>query len=339
MTWDKFIKPGNIDIQYSDPQLREATFNVAPLERGFGVTLGNALRRVLMSSVEGSAISAIRIEGITHEFSTIPGIKEDVPEIILNLKSCRLALRSDQPHKARLVVRGPGVVCAKDIEASSEVEILDPDHVICTLEDKASLNMELTIDKGKGWKQAATQLEKSSPIGLIFIDALYSPIVSVNFKVEKTRVEGKTDYDKLVLNIKTDGSISPEEALNKAGLILRDHFNLFVAESDKNMVIEEVTSTAESELKKNLEKTVDELELSVRSMNCLKNANIFNIRDLVKMSEADMLRTPNFGRKSLDEIKAILANMGLSLDMDIPSELDTNDENILNAIIKKNRLG
>ena len=243
----------------------------------------------------------------------------------MNLKACRLALRSDQIRKARIVARGPGLVCAKDIESSSDIEVLDPEHVICTLEDKASLNMELTISNGKGYVPAATQLEMNSPIGLIFIDALYSPIEKVNFRVEQTRVGEHTDYDKLILSIKTDGALSPEEALNKASTILKYHFSLFAKNDTIINTEQEEENNEESELNKKLNIKVDELELSVRSTNCLKNANIFYIRDLVKMSESDMLRTPNFGRKSLNEIKAILKGLGLSLDMDISSEEEEND--------------
>ena len=319
MTWSKFIKPGKIDIQYSDLQLREAAFIIEPLELGFGLTLGNALRRVLMASIQGSAITSIRIEGITHEFSTIPGVKEDVPEIILNLKSCRLKLHSNQAKKARIVVRGPSIVRARNIEASSEIEVLDPDHVICTLEDGASFNAELIVESGRGYAPAVSQVEGNLPIGVISIDALYSPVLMANFKVQQTRVGQRTDYDKLIVTVRTDGSISPDDALSQAGLILRDHFDLFI--NGKEIITKqnnEISSTEEVAFNKNLLTKVEDLELSVRSANCLKNEGIFYIGDLIQRSEIDMLKTPNFGKKSLNEIKAVLDSMGLTFGMEIP---------------------
>lgn len=311
------IKPGKVDVRYSDPQLRDGTIVIEPLERGFGMTLGNSLRRVLLSSIKGSAITSMKIEGVAHEFSTIPGVREDVPEIALNLKACRVKLHADRAKKVKIVVKGPRIVCAKDIECSSDVEIMDPDHVICTLEDGASLNMELTIESGKGYVPSATQAEQNNVIGLIAIDAMYSPIELVDFKVEQTRVGQRTDYDKLSLRIKTDGSIRPDDALAQAGAILRDHFASLV-NFDEYPLYEGKEDGEDFPFNKNLLRKVDELELSVRSANCLKNENIFYIGDLILRSEADMLKTPNFGRKSLNEIKALLSAMGLSFGMNIP---------------------
>lgn len=319
MTWSKLIKPGAVDVKYTDPLLREGVFVIEPLERGFGMTLGNSFRRVLMSSISGSAITSIKIEGVTHEFSTIQGVKEDVTELILNLKSCRVLLESDLSKKAKIMVKGPKVVLAKDIEGSSDIKILDLDHKICTVGEGSSLNMELTIERGKGYVPAVSQKDGNLSIGTISIDALFSPILLVNYKVEQTRVGQRTDYDKLILTIKTDGSLRPEEALSKASIILRDHFELFVNESDKALEQPGLSEdTDEDKLNPDLLRSVEELELSVRSANCLKNEGIFYVGDLVKRTASDMLHTPNFGRKSLSEIQAVLANMGLSFGMSVP---------------------
>ena len=311
------IKPGKVDVQYSDPLLRDGTIVVEPLERGFGTTLGNSLRRVLLSSIKGAAITSVKIEGVAHEFSTIPGVREDIPEVVLNLKALRVKLNSDRMKKVRLVQKGPKIVCAKDIECSSDVEILDPDHVICTLENGASLNMELTIENGKGYVPTSSREQQDSQIGVILIDAIFSPIVLVDFKVDQTRVGQITDYDKLTLRVKTDGSIRPDDALAQAGSILRDHFSSFV-NFDDSPFHDNKESVDDFPFNKNLLRKVDELELSVRSANCLKNENIFYIGDLIQRTESDMLKTPNFGRKSLNEIKGLLTTMGLSFGMNIP---------------------
>lgn len=316
-TWKMLIRPGKVDVSYSDPQLREATIVIEPLERGFGTTVGNSLRRVLLSSITGSAITSIKIEGIAHEFSTISGVKEDVPEIILNLKALRLSLHSDRAKKIRLVAEGSKIVTAKDIECPSEVEILDPDHFICTLGESAKLDMELTVETGKGYVPATAQEERSNVIGHMAIDAIFSPIELVDFKVEKTRVGQRTDYDKLILKIRTDGSLRPDDALAQASAILRDHFATLV-NFDEAQFLETKEESGDVPFNENLLRKVDELELSVRSANCLKNENIFYIGDLIQRTEADMLKTPNFGRKSLNEIKALLAGMNLSFGMTIP---------------------
>lgn len=316
-TWEKLIKPGKIEVMYSDSKLREATIVVEPLERGFGTTIGNSLRRVLLSSIAGTAITSIKIEGVTHEFSTIPGVKEDVPEIILNLKALRLCLNSDRARKVKLIVDRAKIVTAKDIECPSDIEILDPDHFICTLGESAKLNMELTIERGKGYVPASEHEDNDGVIGHIAIDSIFSPVMLVDFKVQPTRVGRRTDYDKLILKIKTDGSIRPEDAVAQAGAILRDHFAQFVNFEDVQ-VEESLSGHTDVPFNENLLKKVDELELSVRSANCLKNENIFYLGELVQRTEADMLRTPNFGRKSLNEIKALLTSMDLSFGMHIP---------------------
>ena len=316
-TWKMLIKPGKIDVRYSDPQLREATVVIEPLERGFGMTVGNALRRVLLSSITGSAITSMKVEGVAHEFSTIPGVKEDVPEIILNLKALRVNLHADRAKKVRIVAEGPKVITAKDIECPAEVEVLDPDHFICTLGESGKLDMELTIDSGKGYVPAASQKNGASVIGHIAIDAIYSPVELVDFKVEQTRVGQRSDYDKLILKIKTDGSVRPDDALAQAAAILRDHFTALVNFDEVQFADSKDESDA-FPFNENLLRKVDELELSVRSANCLKNENIFYIGDLIQRTEADMLKTPNFGRKSLNEIKALLAGMGLSFGTTVP---------------------
>ncbi len=321
------IRPGKAEVEYSDQLLRDGTVVISPLERGFGTTIGNALRRVLLSSIPGSAITAVKIEGVAHEFSTIPGVREDVPEIILNLKSLRVKLHGDRQRKVSVLASGRKVVRASDINCPSDVEIMDPDHVICTLDGDASINMELTIDNGKGYVSAANQNYPDKPIGLILIDAIYSPIELVDFKIEQTRVGQKTDYDKLIVRIKTDGSIRPDDALARAGAILRDHFASLVNFEEFPMTaIEEEKD--EFPFNKNLLRKVDELELSVRSANCLKNENIFYIGDLIQRTEADMLKTPNFGRKSLNEIKELLQAMDLGFGMTVPGWPPENIEGL-----------
>ena len=316
-TWEMLIKPGKIDVRYSDPKLREAIVVVEPLERGFGTTVGNALRRVLLSSIRGSAITSVKIEGVAHEFLTIPGVKEDVQDIILNLKALRLRLRSERVRKLKLLAEGAKEVTAKDIECPSDVEILDPKHFICTLGESAKLNMELTVENGKGYVPVSELAERSDVIGHIDIDALYSPVEFVDFKVQSTRVGQKTDYDKLILKIRTDGSVRPDDALAQAGAILRDHFAMLVNFEEAHC--SGMRSVRDDlDFDENLLKKVDELELSCRAANCLKNENIFYLGDLVQRTESDMLRTPNFGRKSLNEIKAVLTNMGLSFGMTVP---------------------
>jgi DNA-directed RNA polymerase subunit alpha len=310
-TWQSLIKPGKVDVKYRDPLLRDGVIVIEPLERGFGTTIGNALRRILLSSISGTAVTSVKIDGVTHEFSTIPGVLEDVAEIILNLKSLRLKLYSDKVRKVVISATGPKIVRASDINCTADVDVMDPDHVICSIEAGASLNMELTVKNGRGYVQAVHHEDKSNIIGLMSIDSIFSPVRLVDFNVEQTRVGQRTDYDKLILRINTDGSIRPDDAFGQASAILRDHFSGFV-NFDEHQVYEPREENDEMPFNKNLLKKVDELELSVRSANCLKNENIFYIGDLIQRTESDMLRTPNFGRKSLNEIKELLAGMELS---------------------------
>jgi len=311
-----FQIPTKTDVDKDTLTVTYGRFTAEPFERGFGTTVGNSLRRVLLSSLTGAAIVSVKLEGVLHEFSTIPGITEDVTDIILNVKKIRLRLHADKTKSIRLRKKGPGVAKAGDIEHDADIQILTPDLHIATLDKGATLDMELVVRRGRGYVPAERNKEEEMPIGVIPVDALYSPVTRVNYLVENARVGRMTDYDKLILEIHTDGSISPEDALSDAALIVRGHLDIFINVKD----IEEAISrpaVAESitESNKNLLRSVNELELSVRAANCLKNANIKTIADLVQKTEADMLRTKNFGKKSLNEIKEILNEMGLSLGM------------------------
>ena len=298
-------------------------FTVAPLEKGFGVTIGNALRRVLLSSIQGAAITAIKIDGVLHEFSTISGVVEDVSEIILNLKEVRLKLLNKSVDKIHLKVKGPGEFKASDIaKDTSEFEILNPDLHIMTLNEDADFNMELKISRGRGYSLANENKQADQPIGLIPIDSIFTPVTNVRYKVENTRVGVRTDYEKLILEVFTDGTITPDDALTYCGKILKDHIQLFINfdieddEDDADEIDEEMLR-----IKKLLKTSVDELELSVRSHNCLKAANIKTISDLVRKEESEMLKFRNFGRKSLTEIHKILEEKGLGFGMDVDKYL------------------
>ncbi len=332
--WTQFL-PAEKKIQTGFDARRAATMMVEPLERGFGLTLGNALRRVLLSSLQGAAVTAISIDGVLHEFSSIQGVSEDVTDIVLNIKAMPLKMNSDTPRKVRLRAEGPVTVTASMIELGDAVEVLDPNHVICTLDRGAKLNMELTIENGKGYVPATQNKPEGAPIGLIPVDSLFSPVKKVAFKVENTRVGNRTDYDKLILSVETNGALSPEDAVGIAARILQDQLQLFINfEEPRAAVSHGAEETAKGDLgfNKNLLKKVDELELSVRSANCLKNDNIVYIGDLVQKTEAEMLRTPNFGRKSLNEIKEVLTLMGLSLGMNIPNWPPENIEDLIRKL-------
>jgi len=325
--WTELIKPNQLDIQPGDDPQRKATIVAEPLERGFGLTLGNALRRVLLSSLQGAAVTSIHIDGVLHEFSSIPGVREDVTDIVLNIKALALRMHSEGPKRMRLHAEGPGPVTAGQIITGADIEVLDPDLVICTLDSEARLNMEMTVDTGKGYVPATQNRPEDAPIGLIPVDALYSPILKVSYKVENTRVGQVTDYDKLSLSLETNGAVTPEDAVALAARILQEQLRLFINfEEPQGERREE--SAEEVPFNKNLLRKVDELELSVRSANCLKNDNIVYIGDLVQKTEAEMLRTPNFGRKSLNEIKEVLGQMGLHLGMEIPNWPPDNIEEL-----------
>ena len=316
--WQELIKPSKLAISPDAGNSNIATIVAEPLERGFGVTLGNALRRILLSSLQGAAVTAIQVEGVLHEFSTIPGVREDLTDIVLNIKSLALRLHGEGPKRLTLKANKPGAVTAGMIETGHDVEIMDPDLVLCTLDDAANLYMELTVQSGKGYVAATQNRPEDSPIGFIPIDALYSPVRKVAYKIENTRVGQATDYDRLSMTIETNGTVSPEDVIALAARIVQDQLQLFINfEEPRESLREE--EAVEPEFNPNLLKKVDELELSVRSANCLKNDNIIYIGDLVQYSESEMLRTPNFGRKSLNEIKEVLSHMGLHLGMEIAS--------------------
>ncbi len=289
-------------------------FTTEAFERGFGTTIGNALRRILLSSLTGAAVTTVKIEGVVHEFSTISGVTEDVTAIILNVKSLRLGLHTDKPKTIRLKKKGPGEAKGADILHDGDVTILTPDLHIATLDKDATLDIEMTVKHGRGYVPAERNKEEGLPIGVIAIDSIFSPIRRVNFHVENARVGRMTDYDKLTMEIWTDGTISPRDALSTGAGILREHLDIFINPEERSEGKSEAGyEESHREVNKNLSRSVNELELSVRAANCLKNANIKTIADLVQKSEGEMLRTKNFGKKSLNEIKEILSEMGLSL--------------------------
>ena len=322
--WQELIKPTQLDIKPGNDPARKATVIAEPLERGFGLTMGNALRRVLMSSLQGAAITSVQIDNVLHEFSSIAGVREDVTDVILNLKGVAIRMEVEGPKRLSISAKGPAVVTAGDISDSAGIEILNRDHVICHLDDGADLFMELTVNTGKGYVSSEKNKPEDAPIGLIPIDAIFSPVKKVSYDVQPTREGQVLDYDKLTMKVETDGSLSPDDAVAYAARILQDQLGIFV-NFDEPESARAQDDEDELEFNPLLLKKVDELELSVRSANCLKNDNIVYIGDLIQKTEAEMLRTPNFGRKSLNEIKEVLSGMGLHLGMDI---VDWPPENI-----------
>jgi DNA-directed RNA polymerase subunit alpha len=314
--WQELIKPNKLDVVSGDDPKRFATIVAEPLERGFGLTLGNSLRRVLLSSLQGAAITSVHIDGVLHEFSSIPGVREDVTDIVLNIKDIAIKMPGDGPKRMVLKKQGPGKVTAGDIGTVGDISILNPSLVICTLDEGAEIRMEFTVNSGKGYVAADRNRAEDAPIGLIPVDSLYSPVKKVSYRVENTREGQILDYDKLTMQVETNGSLSPEDAVAFSARILQDQLNVFVNFEEPRRV-ETTPSIPELAFNPALLKKVDELELSVRSANCLKNDNIVYIGDLIQKSEAEMLRTPNFGRKSLNEIKEVLAQMGLHLGMEV----------------------
>ena len=314
--WQELIKPNKLHVTPGEDPKRVATVVAEPLERGFGLTLGNALRRILLSSLQGAAITSVHIDGVLHEFSSIPGVREDVTDIILNIKDVAIKMQGEGPKRMTLKKQGPGVVYAGDIGVTGDIAVLNPQLALCTLDEGAEIRMEFTVNTGKGYVPADRNRAEDAPIGLIPVDSIYSPVKKVSYKIEPTREGQVLDYDKLTLQIETNGSLSPDDALAFAARILQDQLNVFVNFEEPKR---EEASPAIPELAFNpsLLKKVDELELSVRSANCLKNDNIVYIGDLIQKTEAEMLRTPNFGRKSLNEIKEVLAQMGLHLGMEV----------------------
>ncbi len=326
--WQELIRPMKPEIVSGHDPERHATIIAEPLERGFGTTLGNALRRVLLSSLQGAAVTAIQIDGVVHEFSSIPGVREDVTDIVLNIKQIALRMHAEGPKRLTLKKSGPGEVTAGDIEDVADVEVINKDHVICTLDEGADVRFVLSVSAGKGYVPAERNRPEDAPIGLIGVDALYSPVKRVAYRVENTREGQVLDYDKLILEVETNGAVKPDDSVAYAARILQDQFQIFVnfEEPSEARPIEE--DKPDLPFNPALLKKVDELELSVRSANCLKNDNIVYIGDLIQKSEAEMLRTPNFGRKSLNEIKEVLAQMGLHLGMEAPNWPPENIEEL-----------
>ena len=322
--WQDLIKPDRLVIEPGEDSERLAVVVAEPLERGFGLTLGNALRRILLSSLQGAAVTAIQIDGVLHEFSSVPGVREDVTDIVLNVKAISVRLHGESPKRMTLRGQGPGEMTAGMIDTGHGIEILNPDLVICTLDDRAKLSVEMTVGVGKGYVAADLNRPEDAPIGLIPVDALYGPVKKVSYKVEDTREGQILDYDKLTMRVETNGAVTPENAVAYAARILQDQLALFVSFREPAVESREEPQVAPA-FNRHLLRKVDELELSVRSANCLKNDNIVYIGDLIRKTEAEMLRTPNFGRKSLNEIKEVLAQMGLHLGMEIP---DWPPENI-----------
>lgn len=314
--WQELIKPEKAEIDHGSDPKTLGKIVAEPLERGFGLTLGNSLRRILLSSLQGAAVTSIQIDGVLHEFSSIEGVREDVTDIVLNVKAIAVRMHVEGPKKMRVHAEGPCEVTAGMIEAGADIEIMNPELVICTLDKGAKLNMEMTVNTGKGYRPAAMNRPEEAPVGLIPVDSVFSPVRKVTYEVEDTRVGQITDYDKLTLRIETNGVISPEDAVAYAARIMQDQLAVFINFDEPT---EMASKKEESELpfNRNLLRKVEELELSVRSANCLKNDNIIYIGDLVQKSEGDMLRTPNFGRKSLNEIKEVLTVMGLHLGMQV----------------------
>jgi DNA-directed RNA polymerase subunit alpha len=316
MLWKGFQRPKRLEVERETLTDRFGRFYAQPFERGFGTTIGNSLRRVLLSSIEGAAITAVKIDGVLHEFSPLPGVVEDATDIILNLKQIPLKIHSDATKTLVVRVDKPGVVRARDIQLDQDVEVLEPEAHIATVSSGGKLHMELRMKRGRGYMAADKNFDEDLGIGWIPIDSVHSPVKKVNYLVEAARLGQTTDYDKLTLDVWTNGSVTPSDAVSLAARLLRDHMNIFV-----NLDEAEQAADTQAEAPRlgtgneNLDKSVEELELSVRSYNCLKNANIRTIRELVQKSEAEMLKTKNFGRKSLNEIKDILQGMGLGLGM------------------------
>jgi DNA-directed RNA polymerase subunit alpha len=314
--WTDLIKPKQLEVDEKTLTSTYGKFYAEPFERGFGQTIGNSLRRILLSSLMGASIVAVRMKGILHEFSTIPGVTEDVTDIILNLKEVRLRLNDGEQHTLKVEAKGPGTVLAKDIVGSANVEILNPDQKIATLSRDAKLDMELVAKLGRGYVPAERNKEEGAPVDTVFIDAIFSPVQKVDFTVTNARVGQRTDYDRVVFEIQTDGSVKPDDAMAYAAKILQDQVSIFVNFQDEPQQ-ERRDDRPSIPLNDNLFRSVDELEFSVRSQNCLQNADIKYIGELVQKSEQEMLKTKNFGHKSLNEIKEILREMGLELGMKI----------------------
>ncbi len=315
MLWKGFQRPKRLECDNSTLSPTYGLFYAQPFERGFGTTIGHALRRVLLSSIEGASITAVRIEGVLHEFSSLPGVVEDTTDLILNLKQIPMKLHADHPETIRISAKGPCTITSKDIEVNQNVEILDPDIHIATLGEEGRLDMEMRVKVGRGYVPADRNFDEDLSIGYIPVDSAHSPVTRVNYRVEDARLGQTTDYDKLTMEVWTDGSVAPQDAVALASKLVQNHLAIFINFEESGEEMDDSFGQENEVLHENLNRSVDELELSVRSYNCLKNANISSIGDLVQKSEQEMLKTKNFGRKSLVEIKEILSEMGLSLGM------------------------
>lgn len=328
MKWKSLMMPKGIQIENPENIPNFARVIVEPLERGWGHTIGNALRRILLSSLQGAAVTSVRIDGVSHEYSTIEGVVEDVTDIILNIKQLRLKLLADHDTTLRLEVKGEGEVKASDIEKNPDVVILNPDLHIATINPDAKLKIEMKVSDGRGYVPAEMNRKEDDPIGTIPIDAIFSPVTRVNYIVENTRVGQRTDLDKIIFDIWTDGSLSVEDAMGYASKLLYDHLAVFINIEGEFEPIQEIVHDEKTEkLRQLLKMRVDELELSVRSNNCLRAANIHTLADLVKNQETDMLKYKNFGRKSLIELNQVLTNLGLTFGMDVDKIMGTSQEN------------
>ncbi len=321
MLWKGFQRPKRLEVDGETLSPTYARFVAQPFERGFATTVGNALRRCLLSSIEGAAVTAVQIEGVLHEFSSMPGVVEDVTDLILNLKDIPIRMHAEGPKFLSLDVSGPGAITAGQLTGDPQVEICDPDVHIATLNEEGKLKLQAQISASRGYVSAEKNFDESLGLGWVPVDSVHSPIKRVTYRVEAARVGRATDYERLILEIWTNGTVSPEEAVSLASTLLKEHLMIFI-QSEESVVEEVVTETTEevSGIDVVLAKTIDELDLSVRSANCLKNANIHTLRDLVRRSEREMLETKNFGRKSLEEVQEILADFGLRLGMDVPED-------------------
>jgi DNA-directed RNA polymerase subunit alpha len=317
MIWKGFQKPKRLEVEPESLTATFGRFSAQPYERGFGLTVGNAMRRILLSSIEGAAVTAVKIESVLHEFSSVPGVVEDTTDIILNLKQVPFRMHSDRAETLTLSAEGPGTITAGDIQTSANVEVLNPQIPVATLSEEGKISMEMRLKRGRGYVSADRNFEDDLGIGYIPLDSVHSPVHKVNYTVEDARLGQTTDFDKLTLEVWTNGAIAPQDAVATAAKLLKDHMAIFINFEEASEEELDFPTTEDERLMEQLSRSVDELELSVRSYNCLKNADIKSIGDLVTRSEAEMLKTKNFGRKSLNEIKDILAEMGLSLGMDV----------------------
>jgi len=321
MLWKGFQRPKRLEVEKDSLTPTYGKFFAQPFERGFATTIGNAMRRCLLSSIEGAAASAVHIEGVLHEFSSIPGVVEDVTDILLNLKQVPIRMHTEEPRVLSIDVEGPGTVTAADLSNDPQIEVFDPDVHIATVNEEGHLKMQVQVRRARGYVAAERNFDESMGIGWIPLDSAHSPVRRANFKVQAARMGQITDFERLVLEVGTNGTVSPEEAVSLAAMLLKDHLGIFISAEES---MKEDTTAGESEEMSSLDallsKSIDDLDLSVRSANCLKNADIHTIRDLVRKGEKDMLETKNFGRKSLEEVLEVLAKLGLELNMDVPEK-------------------